>query len=300
MCPTSASASATGTTSAVPPGCHQSTRQECSVGIHPGTIYGLIKELRVAASDDRSIVIGGARELASVLAREFGRDAEPGAVRTEGSLENAAALVYVLAGPPSPADVDALRGADLGGVPVVCVRTARGGVLRDEDVPYVLSEDLVDVPPGAGFPLERIAERLASRLGEKGSNVARRVPALRDAVAEHLVRSFSARAAWIAGAWFVPGGESLALTVKQLRLVLRIAHLYGHDVDATRAPEIAAVLAGGAGFKRAAKRALATLPLFGWLVRGGVAYAGTRAVGEAAIRRFSTTRPPAAASPAAS
>ena len=44
---------------------------------------------------------------------------------------------------------------------------------------------------------------------------------------------------------------------------------------------------------------LATLPLPGWAVRGGVAFAGTRAVGEAAIRRFATP-PPGAASPAGS
>ena len=269
--------------------------------VHPGTIYGLVKEMRVAASDDRAIVVAGASELAPVLARELGRDAAPGAIRTSGSLENAAALVFVLAGPPSPEDIDALRGADLGGVPIVCVRTARGGVLRDEDVPYVLAEDVIEVPPAAGFPVDAIAERLASRLGEKGTNVARRVPVLRDAVARHLVRSFSVRAGWVAGAWFVPGGESLALLVRQIRLVTRIAHTYGHDIDASRAPEIAAVVAGSYGFRGAARRALAAVPVAGWMIRGGIAYAGTRAVGEAAIRRFSAaTPPPASPSPVAS
>jgi uncharacterized protein (DUF697 family) len=279
--------------------------------IHPGTILGLVKEMRVAASDERSIVVAGARELAAVLARELGRDAAPGAVRTEGSLEDAAVVVYVLAGPPSPEDVAQLRLADLGGVPVICVRSARGGVVPDEDVPYVLATDVVEVPAGAGFPLDEIVERLASRLGEKGTNVARRVPVLRDTVARHLVASFSTKAAWTAAAWFVPGGEFLPLTIRQTRLVLRIAHVYGHDVDPTKMPEVGAVLAGAYGWRGVARRAMSALPLPHWAVRGGVAYAGTRAVGEAAIRRFGpsnadrdelgrTMPPPAAASRAAS
>jgi len=265
------------------------------VKIHPGTILGLVKEMRVAASDERAIVVGGARELAGVLARELGRDASPGAVRTEGDLEDAAALVYVLAGPPSPEDVESLRLADLGGVPVVCVRSARGGVMPDEDVPYVLATDVVEVPPGAGFPIDEIARTLAARLGEKATNLGRRIPVLRDEVARHLVASFSTKAGWTAGAWFVPGGEFLPLTVQQVRLVLRIAHVYGHDVDPLRTPEVIGVVAGAYGWRGLARRLLGTRALPGWAVRGGVAYAATRAVGEAAIRRFSASEAPARA-----
>jgi uncharacterized protein (DUF697 family) len=259
------------------------------MAIHPGAILGLVKEMRVAASDERAIVVEGARELATALARELGRGAEPGAVRVGGSLEDAAALVYLLTGPPAPEDVDALRGADRGLVPIVCVRIARGGFLPDEDVPYVLPTDIVDVPPGAPLPTEEVARRLAARLGEKGANVARRAPVLRETVADELIRRFALHNGYIAGAWFIPGGESLPLTIRELRLVLRIAHLYGHEVRTARAPEIAAVLASGYGLKGLAKRLLATLPIAHWLIRGGVAYAGTLAIGEAAKRRFSAS-----------
>jgi uncharacterized protein (DUF697 family) len=257
------------------------------VGLHPGTILGIAKEIRIAKSDERSLVVAGT--LADQLVRELGRDAEPGAVRTDGSLETAAALLYVLAGEP---DVGLLRRADSAGVPIVCVRLDGRG-----DVPYVLATDVVEAEPGAGFPLDAIAAVLAARLGEKGVNVARRVPQLREAVARHLVSSFSLRGAWTAGAWFLPGGESLPLTLRQVRLVVRIAHLYGHDVDASLAPAVAAVVAGGNGFRAVARRLLARAPVGEFAIRGGVAYAGTRAVGEAAIARF---RRPAAASPAAS
>jgi uncharacterized protein (DUF697 family) len=257
------------------------------MALHPGTILGLAKELRLARSDERSLVVTGT--LADQLARELGRDASPGAVRTGGTLETAAALVYVLSGEP---DVELLRTADRGDVPIVCVRLEGSG-----DVPYVLATDVIEVERGAGFPLDAIAEVLAARLGEKGVNVARRVPVLREAVARHLVSSFSLRGAWTAGAWFLPGGEGVPLTIRQVRLVVRIAHLYGHEVDAKLAPEVAAVVASGNGFRAVARRLLLRAPLPGFAIRGGIAYAGTRAIGEAAVARF--RRPPASAASAA-
>jgi uncharacterized protein (DUF697 family) len=74
-----------------------------------------------------------------------------------------------------------------------------------------------------------------------------------------------------------------------VRLVVRIAYLYGHEVDAKLAPEVAAVVAGANGFRALARRLLARVAGAQWLIRGGVAYAGTRAIGEAAIRRFSAS-----------
>ena len=258
------------------------------MGIHPGTILGLVRELRIAASDERSLVVAGT--LAEQLARELSAGAAPGAVRTGGSLETAAALVYVLADEPDP---DLLRGADRGGVPIVAVRLSGSG-----DLPYVLAEDVVDVPPGVGFPVDEIARRLAARMGEKGVNVARRVPVLRDAVAAELVSSFARKNGYVAAAWFIPGAGHFALTVRQLRLVLRIAHTYGHDVDASRLAEVAGVVASGYGLRGVARSLLATFPGAKWLVRGTVAYAGTRALGQAAIEYF--RRQPAEASRAGS
>lgn len=246
------------------------------MGIHPGTILGLVRELRVAGSDERSLVVVGT--LAEQLARELAPGAAPGAVRTGGSLETAAALVYVFA---DDADTELLRGADKGGVPIVAVRLSGSG-----DVPYVLATDVVDVPPGVGFPVEAIAQALAARMGEKGANVARRVPVLRDAVAAELVRSFARKNGYVAAAWFIPGAGMLALTIRQLRLVLRIAHTYGQDVNASRLPEIAGVVASGYGLRGVARNLLGTFPGAKWLVRGTVAYAGTIALGQAAIEFF--------------
>ena len=45
-------------------------------------------------------------------------------------------------------------------------------------------------------------------------------------------------------------------------------------------------IAAGFAFRAVARQALGVLPVAGWLVKGAVAYGGTRAIGEAAVRYF--------------
>ena len=81
------------------------------------------------------------------------------------------------------------------------------------------------------------------------------------------------------------------LTLNQIRLLLRIADAYGFEIDRMRIPEVAGVVAGGLGFRALARTALGYVPFMGFLVRGGVAYGGTRAIGEAARRYFEQRAP---------
>ena len=102
---------------------------------------------------------------------------------------------------------------------------------------------------------------------------------------------------------FIPGADFPVLTLNQLRLVLRIGLAYGVEIDAQRWPEILSVIVSGIGFRAIARQLLGSVPFAGWAVKGGVAYAGTRAVGEAAVRYFearAAMRPQAEASRAAS
>jgi hypothetical protein len=83
------------------------------------------------------------------------------------------------------------------------------------------------------------------------------------------------------------GADLPVLALNQLRLVLRIAQAYGVENVRERMPELAATLGAGFGLRAAARELLDLVPVAGWLVKGGVAYAGTRGLGEAAVRRFS-------------
>lgn len=272
--------------------------------IRLGVLRGLFKELRVASEDRRPIAVGGARELAPVLRRELVRDGDASAVRT-GDPEGAATYVHVLAGAPDEEDEDALKRARRAKVPAVVV-AAGPAPLR---IPHVLATDVVRVAAGSGFPVDEIARVVAHRLGEASTPLAARLPVLRGPVCAELIDSFARKNGILGAAIFIPGVDMPVMTLNEIRLVLRIAAAHGEEIDQQRLPELLGVLGAGWGLRAVARQALDVVPIAGWAVKGAVAYAGTRALGEAAVRFFSrrsesrhpaSTRPPAAASRAAS
>ena len=250
--------------------------------LHPGAIWGLVKEARTALEDVRPLQVSGV--LAATLEKELARGGAPGAVRSQGDVAGAAALVRVLAGEATEDDEREIRAARRAGVPTIAVQTGTGTC----DVPYVLATDVVACRPGAGFPVEEIARALAARLGERGTPLAARLPVLRDPVCDELIESFSRRNGVLGVAIFVPGADFPVLTLNQLRLVLRLASAHGVEVDQSRLPEVLGTVAAGFGFRAVARQLLGAVPVAGWAVKGGVAYTGTRAIGEAARLYFAS------------
>ena len=57
------------------------------------------------------------------------------------------------------------------------------------------------------------------------------------------------------------------------------------------APEVLAVIVSGLGFRSLARRTVGVVPIVGWVLKGGYAYVGTRALGEAAMRYFERRAP---------
>jgi uncharacterized protein (DUF697 family) len=239
----------------------------------PLALVSLVREVRRGSGDQRPLAVAGARELLPIIARQLREGGDPAAV-VEGRVESAAVLVWV--GAP---DEDALRAANRAGVPIVAVTDA-------DEVPYVLATDLVRVPPGRGFPVDEIAHAVARKLGEDGTALAARLPTLRRAVCDELIRSFAKKNAIIAAAVFIPGVDLPVLTLNQARLVLRIALAHGQEIDKDRALELLGVVGAGFGLRTVARELLDLVPVAGWAVKGAVAYAGTKAIGEAAVRYF--------------
>lgn len=252
--------------------------------LNPLTIWNLLKELRLAAEDTRPLVVSG--PLAEQLRRELTRGGGAAAVRAGGRPESAGVLIRVLAGAPTKEDEEELKAAKRAKVPVIAVQTGTD----DFDVPYVLATDVVACRPGEGFPVDEIAAAVASRLGEAGTGLAARLPVLREPLCRELIESFSRRNGIAAVAIFVPGADFPVLTLNQIRLVLRLAAAHGVEVDQQRLPEVLATVAAGFGLRALARQVLGAVPVAGWLVKGGVAYAGTRALGEAAHRYFHAAR----------
>jgi uncharacterized protein (DUF697 family) len=241
-----------------------------------GALRGLLKELQVA--DDKPLVVGGARELAGVLARELARGGSAAAVRV-GDPTGAAVYVHIAGG----GDESDLKRARRARVPIVAI------VFGSDDVavPFVLATDVVRVEAGRPFPVEEIAERIAVRLGEDAAPLAGRLPVLRGPVCAHLVESFARKNGIVGAAVFVPGADLPVLALHQVRMLLRLDQAYGLELDPReRLPEIAATIGAGMGMRAVARELLDLVPVTGWAVKGAVAYAGTKALGEAAIKRL--------------
>jgi uncharacterized protein (DUF697 family) len=236
-------------------------------------LMGLLKEARVGAGDKRPIAVAGARELVPILARQLREGGDASAV-VENRVEGAAAVVWI--GRP---EKDALRAANKAGIPVIAVS-------EEDDLPYVLAEDVVHVPGGHGFPVAEIADALARRLDENGTALAARLPLLRRPLCDHMIASAAKKNALISAAVFIPGVDMPILTLNQARLVLRIAIAYGQPVDNQRLPELLGVFGAGIGLRAAARELLDFVPVAGWALKGAVSYAGTRALGQAAVRYF--------------
>ena len=261
--------------------------------LNPGSVWGVVKEMRPSEEDLRPLLVGGAADPAQAVHAALAEGADPEAViRLSGrtptayDLEGANVLVWALAGAEAgEEDEKAIQLAARKRVGVVCIVSAAS----PEDppaIPYVLDTDVVVVTPGAPLPLERIAERVAERAGETSHHLASRVPALREPVVQAIVKHFALQNGVLGVAIFIPGADFPVLTLNQIRMVLRIASAHGEELDRERAFEVLSVIAAGLGFRTVARHLVGAVPGLGWAVKGGVAYGATYAVGEAASAYF--------------
>jgi uncharacterized protein (DUF697 family) len=243
-----------------------------------GVLRRLLKELQVSAGEEKPVVVGGARELAGLLARELDRGGSRSAVRV-GYPDGAAVYVHIAGG----GDESDLKRARRARVPIVAVASGAD----DHPIPFVLETDVVRLQGAETFPVARIAAVIAARLGEEAAPLAGRLPVLRDAVSRQLVESFARKNGIVGAAVFVPGADLPVLAVNQVRMLLRLDQAYGLELDPReRLPEIVAVVGTGLGLRAVARELLDLVPVAGWAVKGAIAYAGTRALGEAAIKRL--------------
>jgi uncharacterized protein (DUF697 family) len=260
--------------------------------IHPGAVYGVVKEFRAAAEDYRPIVVAGAPGPVGELRGALGEGGEPQTLRDLSSselssydVEGAGLLLYVVEGEKAtPEDKETLKLAERKGVEVICVLVGAGP--DPVDVPFVLATNVVQALPGAPLPIQEVVEAIAERADERAYMWAARLPVLRPAVVEHIIEKFSRQNGILGVAIFIPGADMPVLTLNQIRMVFRIAAAYGEEIDRERALEILAVIAAGFGFRAVAREALGFVPGVGWAIKGGIAYVGTKALGRAAERYF--------------
>jgi hypothetical protein len=244
-----------------------------ALGIGPRDVVSLARHSRNTLSPKGPILVIGV--LAEQLAAELRAGGDASLVRTHGAPEEAAAVVCVVGEAATAADVEVLRAATRALVPVIAVRTGSS----DAPIPYVLATDVVDVPPGRGFPVAAIAGALAAALGPDGAALAGALPVLRPAVQERRVADGTIAAGAIA---LGRGGPRLPLlALAQARMLSDVAATSRPSApEAPRAtaeavaPPLLASLATGLAARALVRR----LPVRGRLLDGAVAAAATYAL----------------------
>jgi uncharacterized protein (DUF697 family) len=145
----------------------------------------------------------------------------------------------------------------------------------------VLATDVIRAPAIAPETIGAVARRVAVRAPEAAWALAARLPPLRDGVSQALVRRYALRNAVVSAATFVPGPDLPALAANEIRMALRLATARGSDSAAMPVVAFAAAVGGGLALRGLARRLSALMPLPAWAIQAAVAYAGTRALGEA-------------------
>ena len=251
------------------------------LGIGPRDVLALARYAQHSDTVGRPLLVTGvlAEQLAGALS--VGGDRE--VVTTSGDPARAAALVRIVAGAATLEDEAQLRSATRALVPVVAVQTGISSVR----LPYVLATDVIEVPPGSGFPTDDIAEALAAVLGDEGAALAARLPVLRDPVERR--RSLDgALAAGALAALTRDGGSHLpALTLAQARMLSDLSTASGapspRDTRAAAeavAPALAAAVATGLLARTLVRR----FPVRGRVLDGAVAAGATAALAALAGR----------------
>lgn len=151
-----------------------------------------------------------------------------------------------------------------------------------------------EIAVSLGRPGDRgptLAARLADAAGDGAVALAARLPFLRRAVAEDLVLKAARQNGVIGVVVIVPAADMPAMTANQIRMILRIAQAYDEELGLQRALEILSVVGAAFVMRMLARQTLTYVPGFGWALKGAVGYAGTIALGRAAIAYFEAGAP---------
>lgn len=177
------------------------------------------------------------------------------------------------------------------GVPVVV-----GGLFADAAAAQAAEQELVDGGVSeddlyCGLVPDDVVAALGGWLvrelpEDQAAAAAANFACCRRARARALIAEATSSNALVALLGFVPGADLPAMTLQQVSLALRLAAVYDQPLDARRARELAAVVAGAFGMRGAARALARLLPVPGVLVRLGVGAGGTYAVGQALAAYF--------------
>ncbi|HLY31067.1 MAG TPA: GTP-binding protein [Ktedonobacterales bacterium] len=146
-----------------------------------------------------------------------------------------------------------------------------------------------DVIPLSALTGENIAEELIPGLIDASPEAAlvigRQLPEYRRSAANKIVRT-ATLVSLVAGMEPIPLIDIPILLSNQVRLLLRVAAVYGEPMSAQHIRELLVTVAGGLALRYLAEELAKAVPFGGDFVSGAIAAAGTWAIGQVAIEYF--------------
>ncbi len=82
------------------------------------------------------------------------------------------------------------------------------------------------------------------------------------------------------------GADMGVLALLQVKMVAQLAALHDRPFGAQRALEALSIVGAGFGLRAIGRSAAGLVPGAGWAIQGGLSFAATRALGEAALARL--------------
>jgi uncharacterized protein (DUF697 family) len=146
--------------------------------------------------------------------------------------------------------------------------------------------NVAHVPSLEGRGADLVVEAVLAALGDGAIAAGRRNPGLRPAIGKRVVRGAARQAAGV-GALPLAGADMPIIALIQVKMVAQLAALHDRPFGPERALEAAAIVGAGFGWRAVGRSAVGLVPVAGWAVQGALAYAVTRALGEAALARLS-------------
>jgi hypothetical protein len=246
-------------------------------GVGIGQVIGVLREARGAEGAPAQIAVSG--EGASELALALAAGGDAGAVTVGSDPSQAVVAIRLIVGEPTDGEIAALRRLSRTDTALLVVQRGEG------QVPYVLPGDVLEA--GAAAPIDEVVTAIARLAGDSGPALAARLPVLRPAVARRLIATTALANAAVAASTKLQQAQLPVLTLAQSRMLLMLGLSRGEILP--RDPQQLALVAGPVvascvGMGLGARALVRRLPVSGRLVRAGVAYAGTRVLGEARLR----------------
>jgi uncharacterized protein (DUF697 family) len=246
---------------------------------HPATVnlYGAAGEHREAV---RELFLEGSAHKGTLRVVELGTEMPPEA-------EIHLVLLDPAFGPPS-SQLSALRKLNPKSLVLVMVGIEDGAFearRREVATSVGVRLDHVVGAKTVGALRGQLAKRLLALFEEQTVALARQFPFLREEAAAQEIAATSQQNAMI-GLFPVPGADMPIMTANQVKMVMRLAAIHDQPMTYDRLKEVLAVIGGGVALRTAARQLAKFVPGPGWLVAGGLGFAGSLAMGRAAHEYF--------------